>query len=159
MGLTNGKTTMSSKYMNVGPKFLTFRFRLVSPYRTRQIFTFQSFESPGKYRSTLAMFAFVDPPESVTNTMPLKSRYGGTRPTKWRFPVLCKCMSKGTILYTMRLLKWRERIVHVWRTTVSFAEQSHRLKSTLYVLVTANIISTASTVDPWFKTITEKLGG
>lgn len=115
------------------------------------------------------MFASVDPPESAPNTVLVTSRWGGTRPTKCRFPVLCKCISKGTILTTMRLLKWREENVHVWRKAVWFAEQrkavwfaeqSHRPKSTLYTLVTANTILTTSylwkvyyvTVDPWFKT-------
>jgi len=51
----------------------------------------------------------VNPPESTPNTMLVTSRQGGTKPTKCRFPVICKCISKGTILSTMRLLKWKEK--------------------------------------------------
>jgi hypothetical protein len=127
-----------------GPEFLIFRFRLVSPYRTRRIFAFQSLESPGKYTRTLAMFAFVDPPESIPNNVLVTTRWGETGPIKCRFPVLCKCISKTTTLSKMRLLKWRQKIVHVWRRAVWYAEQSHRLKSTLYTLVTANTILTAT---------------
>jgi len=57
---------MSSKYMNERPQVshISVPFSL-----TLLILTFQSFESPRKYTSTLAMLTFVDPPESVTNTV------------------------------------------------------------------------------------------